>query len=83
MHPGYTAPDGQHHSYAMEREFPPNEIRDIFEKNGMRMVHHELFWGGLGRLPEPLYQVVMVPLQNQWWLGHNVALRQLVVATPK
>jgi SAM-dependent methyltransferase len=82
VHPGYTAPDGQHYTYAMEREFPPAEIRQIFEANGLRMVHHELFWGGLGMLPEPVYQMAMRPVQRMWWFGHNVALRQLVVATP-
>ena len=37
------------------------------------MVHHELYWGGLGALPEPLYRTFLVPLQGQWRLGHGVA----------
>lgn len=80
VHQEYVAPDGQRHAYAVERPFPPAEIREIFEKNGLRMVHHELYWGGLGALPEPVYQVVLQPLQRQWQLGHGRARRQLVVA---
>ncbi len=81
VHQEYVAPDGERHAYAVERPFPPTEIRQIFEGNGLRMVHHELYWGGLGALPEPLYQAFMTPLQRSWQLGHSVARRQLVVAT--
>ena len=82
VHQEYVAPDGQRHDYAVERPFPPAEIREIFETNGLRMVHHELYWGGLGALPEPAYRLFMKPLQQQWWFGHGIARRQLVVATP-
>ena len=81
VHQEYVAPDGERHNYAVERPFPPAEIRQIFASNGLRMVHHELYWGGLGALPEPLFQGLMVPLQCQWRLGHGIARRQLVVAT--
>ncbi len=81
VHQEYVAPDGERHQYAVERTFPPAEIRAIFEANGLRMVHHELYWGGLGALPEPVYRVCMEPLQRQWRLGHRRARRQLVVAT--
>lgn len=81
VHQEYVAPDGERHHYAVERPFPPAEIRQIFESNGLRMVHHELYWGGLGALPEPIFQGLMVPLQCQWRLGHGIARRQLVVAT--
>lgn len=81
VHSEYVAPDGERYTYAVERPFPPSEIRQIFETNGLRMVHHELYWGGLGALPEPLYQMFMQPLQRQWGWGHSVARRQLVVAT--
>lgn len=81
VHQEYVAPDGQRHQYAVERTFPPTEIRQIFESNGLRMVNHELYWGGLRQLPEPLYRGLMVPLQKQWQLGHGIARRQLVVAT--
>jgi SAM-dependent methyltransferase len=80
VHQEYVAPDGQRHAYAVERPFPPREIREIFVSNGLRMVHHELYWGGLGALPEPVYRSLLVPLQRQWRLGHGVARRQLVVA---
>jgi 2-polyprenyl-3-methyl-5-hydroxy-6-metoxy-1,4-benzoquinol methylase len=82
VHQEYVAPDGERHAYAVERPFPPSEIRSIFEKNGLRLVHHELYWGGLGALPEPLYRLCMEPLQRQWRHGHRIARRQLVVATP-
>jgi SAM-dependent methyltransferase len=82
VHQEYVAPDGVRHAYAVERPFPPREIRGIFAGSGLRMVHHELYWGGLGALPEPVYRLFMEPLQRQWWLGHGIARRQLVVATP-
>jgi 2-polyprenyl-3-methyl-5-hydroxy-6-metoxy-1,4-benzoquinol methylase len=81
VHQEYVAPDGERHTYAVERTFPPAEIRQIFESNGLKMVAHEIYWGGLGRLPDPVYQLVLVPLQQQWWFGHGFARRQLVVAT--
>jgi len=80
VHQEYVAPDGERYSYAVERPFPPREIRQIFVANGLRMLHHELYWGGLGSLPDPVYGLVMGPLQRQWRLGHRVARRQLVVA---
>ena len=82
VHQEYVAPDGQRHAYAVERPFPPTEIRQIFAANGLRMVHHELYWGGLGALPEPVYEGLLRPLQRTWQLGHGFARRQLVVATP-
>ena len=82
VHQEYVAPDGQRYSYAVERPFPPTEIRHIFAANGLRMVHHELYWGGLGALPEPVYEGLLRPLQRTWQLGHGFARRQLVVATP-
>jgi 2-polyprenyl-3-methyl-5-hydroxy-6-metoxy-1,4-benzoquinol methylase len=81
VHQEYVAPDGERHAYAVERPFPPREIRQIFQTNGLRMVHHDLYWGGLGSLPEPVYQLLLMPLQGQWRLGHGFARRQLVVAT--
>jgi 2-polyprenyl-3-methyl-5-hydroxy-6-metoxy-1,4-benzoquinol methylase len=81
VHQEYVAPDGERHTYAVERTFPPAEIRQIFAANGLKMVAHEIYWGGLGRLPDPVYQLVLVPLQQQWWFGHGFARRQLVVAT--
>lgn len=81
VHQVYTAPDGQQHTYAVERPFPPAELRRIMAGSGLRMVHHELYWGGLGALPESVYQLTMAPLQRQWWIGHGIARRQLAVAT--
>lgn len=81
IHQEYVAADGQRHSYAVERPFPPREIREILETNGLRMVHHELYWGGLGAVPEPAYRLLLQPLQRRWQLGHGVARRQLVVAS--
>ena len=81
IHQEYVAPDGQRHAYAVERPFPPAEIRRILEGHGFRMVNHELYWGGLGVVPEPLYPA-LVALQKLWRAGVSVARRQLVVATP-
>jgi len=80
VHQEYVAPDGQRYAYAVERPFPPREIRGIFAANGLRLVHHELYWGGLGALPGPVYEGLLRPLQRAWWLGHGFARRQLVVA---
>jgi SAM-dependent methyltransferase len=82
IHQEYVAPDGQRHGYAVERPFPPEELRTILVANGYHVVHHELYWLGLSRLPEPVYQGLMAPLQRQWWLGVSVARRQLMVASP-
>ncbi len=77
----YTAPDGATHAYAVERTFPPRELRRVMEANGLRMVHHELYWGGTGSLPGALYEGLVRPLQRRWQLGHTRARRQLAVAT--
>lgn len=80
VHQEYVAPDGQRHTYAVERTFTPREMRDAMERCGLRVVHHELYWGGLGVLPDVLYEGVVRPLQRQWQLGTRRARRQLVVA---
>jgi 2-polyprenyl-3-methyl-5-hydroxy-6-metoxy-1,4-benzoquinol methylase len=82
VHQEYVAPDGERHAYAVERPFPPAELRDIMSRQGMRVVHHELYWLGLGRLPGPLYATCVAPLQRWWTLGARVGRRQLLVATP-
>ena len=80
VHQEYVAPDGQRSAYAVERTFPPGELRGEMRTHGHRVVHHELYWGGLGVLPGPLYEVLLRPLQRQWWLGARFARRQLMVA---
>lgn len=80
VHQEYIAPDGSRHAYAVERPFAPREIRDILAGAGLRPLHHELYWGGLGVVPEPLYAGLLVPLQTRWRLGQRLARRQLVVA---
>ena len=83
VHQEYVAPDGERHAYAVERPFPPREMRDIMTKSGLDVIHHELYWGGLGVLPDLLYGTVLAPLQSRWWLGSSWARRQLMVATPR
>ncbi|HYM80508.1 MAG TPA: class I SAM-dependent methyltransferase [Candidatus Limnocylindria bacterium] len=80
VHQEYVAPDGVRHHYAVERTFTPGEVREVMTRNGLRVVRHELYWGGLGALPDPLYEGVLLPLQTRWWLGQRAARRQLVVA---
>ncbi|NOT33769.1 MAG: methyltransferase [Candidatus Eisenbacteria bacterium] len=80
VHQEYVAPDGQRHAYAVERTFTPSQMRAVMESNGLRVVHHELYWGGLATLPGPIYDWVMQPLQRQWRLGERRARRQLIVA---
>lgn len=81
VHQEYVAPDGTRHAYAVERTFAPREIREILSRNGLRVVHHELYWRGMAVVPEPLYAALWRPLQHRWTLGQRVARRQLVVAT--
>jgi SAM-dependent methyltransferase len=82
VHQEYVAPDGQRHEYAVERLFTPRQLRAEVRAVGMRIVRHELYWPGLSRVPGVLYESTLRPLQRQWWLGRNVARRQLLVATP-
>ena len=81
VHQEYVAPDGQRHAYAVERTFAPEEMREVMARNGLRVVHHELYWRGMAALPGPLYEGLLRPLQTQWHLGRRIARRQLVVAT--
>jgi hypothetical protein len=55
-------------------------MREVMARNGLRVVHHELYWGGLGVLPDLVYEGLLRPLQRQWRLGTHRARRQLVVA---
>ena len=82
VHQEYVAPDGQRHHYAVERMFPPGELRREMRACGLRVVWHELYWGGLGVAPEAFHSGLLKPLQSQWWLGGALARRQLLVATP-
>ncbi len=82
VHQEYVAPDGQRHTYAVERTFPPEEMRQVMARNGLRVVHHELYWRGMAALPGPLYHGLLRPLQTRWNLGRRIARRQLIVATP-
>jgi len=82
VHQEYVAPDGSRHAYAVEREFPPAELRALLKKAGYRVVHHELYWGGLSALPGPVYEGLLRPLQRSWRLGQRIARRQLMVAAP-
>ncbi|MBI1799882.1 MAG: class I SAM-dependent methyltransferase [Candidatus Eisenbacteria bacterium] len=80
VHQEYVAPDGQRHAYAVERAFSQREIREVMEENGLRIEHHELYWGGLGALPSPIYEGLVRPLQRPWMPFASRARRQLVVA---
>jgi 2-polyprenyl-3-methyl-5-hydroxy-6-metoxy-1,4-benzoquinol methylase len=81
VHQEYVAPDGQRHTYAVERTFPPEEMREVMTRNGLRVIHHELYWRGMAALPDLLYGSVLRPLQTRWALGRRIARRQLIVAT--
>ena len=78
----YVAPDGERHDYAVERTFSLREMRDVLEAGGLSIVHHEIFWGGLGVLPDAFYRV-MRPLQRPGVPFSSRARRQLVVAAPR
>lgn len=82
VHQEYVAPDGERHAYAVERPFPPEELRGIMASHGLKVVRHELYWFGLSVLPDLLYWNLLAPLQTGWQLGERVARRQLLVATP-
>lgn len=80
VHQEYVAPDGTRHAYAVERTFSPDEMRRAMLDHGLRVVRHELYWGGLGRLPEALYLPLLAPLQRVGWAARAAARRQLMVA---
>ncbi len=82
VHQEYVAPDGRRSHYAVERPFPPAELRSELRAAGFRVVHHELFWGGMGALAAPVSEGLLRPLQRRWWLGARFARRQLMVAAP-
>jgi 2-polyprenyl-3-methyl-5-hydroxy-6-metoxy-1,4-benzoquinol methylase len=82
VHQEYVAPDGTRHAYAVERPFPPRELRALMRAHGLRVLTHELYWGGLSVAPELVHVGLLKPLQAQWWFGDWVARRQLLVATP-
>jgi len=82
VHSEYVAPDGRRHAYAVERPFPPDELRALAERARLRVVHHQLYWPGGSRLPDPLYRTLLEPLERQWRLGSRFARRQLFAATP-
>jgi 2-polyprenyl-3-methyl-5-hydroxy-6-metoxy-1,4-benzoquinol methylase len=82
VHQEYVAPDGSRHAYAVEREFPPSELRALLVDAGFRVVHHELYWGGLSALPDAIYENALRPLQRAWRLGERLGRRQLMVAAP-
>lgn len=83
VHSEYVAPDGRRHAYAVERPFPPGELRELAQRAGLRVVHHQLYWPGGSRLPDPLYHALLEPLERQWRLGGRFARRQLFAATPE
>jgi SAM-dependent methyltransferase len=82
VHQHYVAPDGRRHTYAVERPFPPAELRALVEGAGLRVVHHELYWPGGSHLPASLRRALLEPLQRRWRLGSGFARRQLLAATP-
>jgi len=56
-------------------------MREVMTRNGLRVIHHELYWRGMAALPDLLYGSVLRPLQTRWALGRRIARRQLIVAT--
>ena len=80
VHQEYVAPDGERHKYAVERTFSPDEMREVMTAGGLQVRHHELFWGGLGALPDPIYHGVLRPAQGLGLLPRARARRQLMVA---
>lgn len=79
VHGSYTDDAGVVHRYAHERTFTPNEFRDILGACGLDVVHHELLYGGEGRLPAPLLGCVRAAVRMSG-SGQRLARRQFVVA---
>jgi SAM-dependent methyltransferase len=76
----YVAPDGTRHAYAVERPFPPAELRELARRHGLDPVHHELYLFAVSRLPAALYHGIAEPLQRRWRWNQRLARRQLFVA---
>lgn len=80
VHQQYTAPDGTRHDYAVERPFPPRELREVAERNGLRVLKHDLYWRGMAVVPDGIHRFLVEPLQSRWRLGERIARRQMLVA---
>jgi SAM-dependent methyltransferase len=80
VHQTYLAADGTAHRYAVERPFAPRELRGALEAQGMRIVRHDVFLGGVSRLPAPAI-AALEPFQRCWWMHRRLARRQCVIAT--
>ena len=78
----YVAPDGTRHAYAMERVFTPSALHELMKSQGFWVQRHELFYGGVGALPDPLY-ALLAPFQHYAGWNGRFAMRQLMVATPR
>jgi len=78
----YVAPDGTRHAYAMERVFTPASLHELMTTQGFGVRTHELYFGGFGALPDPIYRLLSPIRQYAGWNG-RFALRQLMVATPR
>jgi SAM-dependent methyltransferase len=80
VHQQYTAPDGTRHDYAVERPFPPRELREVAERNGLRVLRHDLYWRGMAVVPDVVHRFLVEPLQSRWRLGERFGRRQMLVA---
>ena len=80
VHQEYVAPDGRRHAYAIERLLSPGALRATARAHGLEIAHHELYWLGLARAPEPVHAVLIAPLQRRLGFGRMLARRQLFVA---
>lgn len=80
VHQEYVAPDGRRYAYAIERLLSPAALRAAVGAQGLTPVHHELYWLGLARAPEPVHAALIAPLQRRLAFGRLLARRQLFVA---
>ena len=79
VHGSYTDDAGVVHRYAHERTFTPQELQAVLGANGPEVVHHELLYGGEGRLPAALLACVRaIGKLNR--AGQRLARRHFVVA---
>ena len=79
VHGTFTDDAGVVHRYAHERTFSPQEFKAVLEASGLEVVHHELLYGGEGRLPAGLLACIRA-IGRMQRAGQRHARRQFVVA---
>jgi 2-polyprenyl-3-methyl-5-hydroxy-6-metoxy-1,4-benzoquinol methylase len=80
VHQEYVSDTGERHAYAVEATYSPDDLRKLFGRHGLRMAYLELYYGGLGKLPDGVYEGLVRPIGQALPFLASRARRQLAVA---